>query len=272
MDGCDVPQEGELAAAAGTGVRPGFGQSGFRFGIGSEMEADGLQGAARGGTHEPVVTHTCEAFGQDVDQPTAYEFVRREGEDAGFPGVAACPVETDVAAFVITDEPMWADGAAFDVTGEITNGGVAAPGVLKLHVPCFAGQESRFRFWGKVCKNFRVLVLKGLAHEVSESRGEGRVVNEEVFAFGEDEKLVVRQPGECGNDAVDVRMVLELASPGVEDTGEARHAALGPGRDDIAQGVGALPEDAAVEFLGMGETGLAQLGRQRESHHEIRHR
>lgn len=57
-------------------MRFGLGKFGFRFGIDSEMKSYGLQGAACGGAHEAVVTHTCEAFGQDVDQPTAYEFVR----------------------------------------------------------------------------------------------------------------------------------------------------------------------------------------------------
>ncbi len=46
---------------------------------------------------------------------------------------------------VVTDEPMWADGAAFDVTGKVTNGGVAASDVLELHVPYFAGEENLFR-------------------------------------------------------------------------------------------------------------------------------
>lgn len=71
--------------------------------------------------------------------------MRCKGEDAGFLGVAACPVQADVAVVVITDEPMWADGAAFDVTGKVTNGGVAASDVLELHVPCFARKESLFR-------------------------------------------------------------------------------------------------------------------------------
>lgn len=139
MDGCDLAQEGEQAATARTGVWFGLGKFRFRFGIGSEMEADGLQGAGGRGTHEPVVTHTCKAFGQDVDQPAADELVGMEGEDAGLLCVAACPVQADVAVVVITDEPVRADGAAFDVTGKITNGGVAAPDVLELHVPCFAG-------------------------------------------------------------------------------------------------------------------------------------
>lgn len=76
MDGCDVAQEGELAATARTGVWFGLRKFGFRFWIDSKMEADGLQGSARSGTHEAVVTHACKALGQDVDQPTADEFVR----------------------------------------------------------------------------------------------------------------------------------------------------------------------------------------------------
>lgn len=70
--------------------------------------------------------------------------MRCKGEDAGFLGVAACPVQADVAVAVITDKSMWADGAAFDVTGKITNGGVAASDVLELHIPCFSWKESRF--------------------------------------------------------------------------------------------------------------------------------
>lgn len=76
MDGCDFAQEGERAATTRAGVRLGFGEFGLGLGIGPEMEADGLQGAARCGAHEPVVPHAREALGQDVDQPTADEFVR----------------------------------------------------------------------------------------------------------------------------------------------------------------------------------------------------
>lgn len=76
MDGCDVAKEGELAATARTGVGFGLGKFGLRFGIDSKMKSDGLQGAACGGAHKTVVTHTCKTFWQDVDQPTADEFVR----------------------------------------------------------------------------------------------------------------------------------------------------------------------------------------------------
>lgn len=54
-------------------------------------------------------------------------------------------MQADVAVFVITDEAVRADGAAFDVASKITNGGVAASDVLELHIPCSAGEESLFR-------------------------------------------------------------------------------------------------------------------------------
>jgi hypothetical protein len=92
-------------------VRPGFGKFGRGFGIGAEVEADGLEGAGGGGAYEPVVPHPREAFGQDVDEPVADELVGMEGEDTGLIGLAACPVEADVAALVVADDPSGADGA-----------------------------------------------------------------------------------------------------------------------------------------------------------------
>lgn len=102
-----------------------------------------------------------------------------------------------------------------------------------------------------------MLVLEGLAHEIAEALGKGAVVNEEGVVFGVDELFFARMPGEGGNDAVDVGVVLELASPGVEDAGEACDAAVGFGGDDVAQGLGALLENGVVKFFGMSEAGLA---------------
>jgi hypothetical protein len=53
--------------------------------------------------------------------------------------IAACPVQADVAVVIITDEPMRTDGTAFDVTGKVTNGGVAASDVLELPDPSQIG-------------------------------------------------------------------------------------------------------------------------------------
>ena len=52
-DRCDLAQEGEVPAAAGAGVRLGFGEDGLLIGIGTEVEADGSSRGHRGSTHEP---------------------------------------------------------------------------------------------------------------------------------------------------------------------------------------------------------------------------
>ena len=74
-----------------------------------------------------------------MKEPATDEFVGAEGEDAGLSGLAAGPVKADVAVFVVADEAVGADGAAFDVAGQVADGGFAAPDVLELDVPCFVG-------------------------------------------------------------------------------------------------------------------------------------
>ena len=117
-----------------------------------------------------------------------------------------------------------------------------------------------------------MLVLESLAHEVTESRGERCEVNEESFILGMDELFFIWLPCECGNDAMDVRMVLELATPCVQHAGEAGLTAMRFGRDHIAQSVSALFEDGVVEFFGMSEAGLAQFCGDGEGHHEVGNR
>ena len=119
------------------GLRPSRSGDGCGAGRGAE-------GAGGGGAYEPVVPHPREAFGQDVDDPAADELVGMEGEDAGLIGFPPCPVEADVAALVVANNPSGADGAALHVTGEVAHGGVAAPDVLELHVPCLVGQEGGY--------------------------------------------------------------------------------------------------------------------------------
>lgn len=109
------------------------------MGVDSKVKADGLKRAGGGGTHEAVVADSGEAFGQDVEEPAADQFVGAEDEDAGFAGLAAGPVEADVVVFVMADDAVGTDGAAFDVAGEVADGGFAAPDVLELDVPGFGG-------------------------------------------------------------------------------------------------------------------------------------
>ena len=117
VDGGEFTQEGEVAAAVWAGVGREFRELGFRVGVGAEVEADRLPGFDGGTAHEAVMAHSGEAFRQDVEEPAADELENREGEDAGFPSLAAGPMELDVALLVGADEAFGTDGAAFDVTG-----------------------------------------------------------------------------------------------------------------------------------------------------------
>ena len=107
-------QEGEVPAAAGAGMGLRLGEVGLRVGVGvgSKVEADDAAGGHGGGTHEAVVAHPGKSFGQDMDEPAAYELVRAEAEDAGLSRTTASPVDADVPLFVVADDALGADLSA----------------------------------------------------------------------------------------------------------------------------------------------------------------
>jgi hypothetical protein len=98
-------------------------------------------GLAGGGSEVAVVADSCQAFGQDMEQPAAVELVGVQCHDGGLAGGAGGPAQEDVALFVISDEALGGEGAAPDVAGEVAQGGLPAAGVLDLDVPGFGGGE-----------------------------------------------------------------------------------------------------------------------------------
>lgn len=56
---------------------------------------------------------------------------------------------------------------------------------------------------------------------------------------------------------MDVRVVLELSSPGVEDAGEAGCASFGFGLNDVFECDGTLFDEDVVEFFGVFFTDAA---------------
>ena len=83
---------------------------------------------------------SCQAFGQDVQQPAPDELVGMQWHDGGLAGGAGGPVEEDPALLVITDEPLGGEGAALDVAGEVAQCRATAASVLELDVPGFGGR------------------------------------------------------------------------------------------------------------------------------------
>lgn len=108
---------------------------------------------------------------------------------------------------------------------------------------------------------FGVLVFEGGVDATAEAGGEGLVVDEE-FVFGwMVEGVVFGMEGDAGDDEVDVGVVLDLAAPGVEDTGEAEAGSLVLGGADVLEGGGALFEEDGIEDLWMEQAEGAEFGR-----------
>ena len=116
-----------------------------------------------------------------------------------------------------------------------------------------------------------VLVLQGGVDKAAEACGERLIVDEELFLGGMMEGVVLGVEGAAGNDEVDVGMVLDLAAPGVEDTGEAEARAVVFGGADVLEGGGALFEEDRIEDFGMEEAEGAEFLRQGEGDHEVGH-
>ena len=118
--------------------------------------------------------------------------------------------------------------------------------------------------------NIRVIVLEGEARRGCGSAGEGAEVDEEVSSLGGWTGFPLGVAGDGRNDAVDVRVVLHLAAPGVKHAGEA--SASAPVLVAMtSRRAPALSRGGVVEDLGMGQAEGAQFGGQGEGDHEVGH-
>ena len=104
---------------------------------------------------------------------------------------------------------------------------------------------------GEVLIDIRVLVFQGAVDAAAEALGDGPVVDEELVFGGMMEGLVFGVEGGCGNDEVNVGMVLDLAAPGVQDAGEAESGSVVFGGADVLKGGGALAQDERIEDFGV---------------------
>jgi len=130
-------------------------------------------------------------------------------------GGGAGPFEEDVALGVVAEDALGADDGALDVSGKVAQGGFAATDGLKLDVPVLAWAEGVVLVGGEFLIDAGVVGFEGALDEAAEAGGEGAVVEEEFGGvFGADEILIFGVVGDGGYDAVDVGMVLGLASPG----------------------------------------------------------
>lgn len=118
----------------------------------------------------------------------------------------------------------------------------------------------------------RMVVLEGAMDTAAEALGKRTVVDEEAILGRAMEGLVLGMEGGCGDDEVDVRVVLDLPTPSVEHAGEAELGPAGLGGADVLEGGGALAQEERIEDLGMAQTERTEFLRQGEGDHEVGHR
>jgi len=153
------------------------------------------------------------AIGQDVLEKPAEKL-----HDVKVGGAEACtahfPVGEDDHAVREADETVVGDGSLEDIGGEVRQGGAAVVVGLTVDIP---GDGPDLRV--------DVLQQAGLAHLFLEKRtvngGERFDRDEEVGAGGLPGHAVLRE-ATARNDVVEVRVVLELPAPDMQDARETR--------------------------------------------------
>jgi hypothetical protein len=157
------------------------------------------------------------ALGQDVLKKPAEKLhdVKVDGAEAC---TACCPVGEGDCAVCKADKTVVGDGDFEDIGREGVQGGVAVVIGLTMDIPG-AGPDVRID----------VLQQTGVAHLVFEKRAvdgrEGFHRNKKVGAGRQPGRAVLREPT-ARHDVVDMRVVLELPAPGMQDPAEPRQ--VGP--------------------------------------------
>lgn len=232
-----------------------------------------LAGLAGGAGEEAVMADADEAFGQDVEEPAAYKFMDPKDEDTGSGTPGGGVVEAEFAVGGVANNAFGTEGAALGVTSQVAQGGFAATGGLELDVPRYRGTEGAALGGGEFGVEIGVFVFEGAVDEGSEAGGKWLVVDEElVGVFRADEFVVFGIVDDGGNDAVNVGMVLHLASPGMEGGGDAETETRGlefTGSDVVEGGGGAFEEEVVDDF-GSVEAQGAEFGRDSKGDEEVR--
>jgi len=224
-----------------------------------EMDEGGNSGEGDGGSRveEAIVADLHEAFGQDMLEEPSNELEGAEGHSS--PSLAMGLLVSEEYGIVLDlQDSAVGDGDAEDIGGEVLDRVRAISHSLGVDIP------------GDVPDLGADLVQEPcLFHFVAElgSEEDGQSFDgEEEVEVGGVPGVVLGRDGSSWDDVMDVGVVVELTSPGVEDTEEAWEIGsdvLGIGSQDghslgrgCEQGIvrGALvAADEGVELLGYGE-------------------
>src|SRR5262245_17332009 len=166
------------------------------------------------GSEQAVVTDLDEAFGQDVLKEGADNLLGGNGRESG-PISGRILVGKSHLAILEGEDPAIADGDAKDVRSEVFEGGGACAYRLRVNDPIFAPDL--------LIKELEEIALFEQVPELGAEQDRERFdVNEEILS-GCSPPAIGGQSA-TGGDVVNVRMVKEIARPGMEDADGAETA------------------------------------------------
>ena len=168
-----------------------------------------------GGAEEAKVAAPLQTPGQDVLEEAVEEALRREPYGAGAPILAVLVGEGDRLA-IVGQDALPAKGGAIDASGEVFQGRFAGADSLNIGHP---GQGPGGA--GDLDVELRVLLLQSLPKPGAKAQCQNGLGEEVAFAFGTDPTQAVVGEADAGHHAMDVRVITQVARPGLEHGQEA---------------------------------------------------
>ena len=212
----------------------------------------------------PVGAHPPEPFGQDVLQEHGEEHQHRQNSRLLLAGFRVRVAERD-AAVAFRKLPLRTHGRAVDVAREVFERVFAAPDRLAVHDPRLAPHRGLDLVEERGVA-FAQRPFEARAHPHAEHLHAKQVIR--ILRRDQDTILPQRH---AGNDVVDVRVIHELAAPGVERAQEPEFAAQLGGGNILHRGRAFAEQDVEHQSL-VGADDLAQLLRHGERDQVIRGR
>ena len=178
-----------------------------------DQEADGRERDGTAGMEQADVADLHEAVRQDVWEEPAEKLhdIKVRSAEAG---TASLPVREGDRAVCEADETVIGDGTLADIRGEGGEGGGAVGLRLTVDVPRDGPDLG-------VDVRQQAGVAHGFFEESAVERGEGFDGDKDVGSGRQPSGAIVREAA-ARDDSVDVGVVLELPTPGGEDTGAPR--------------------------------------------------
>ena len=211
-----------------------------------------------------VGAHPSEPLGQDVLQEHGEEHQHRQNGRLLLAGFRVLVAERDTAVAFLK-VPLRADGRAVDVAREVFERVFPAADRLAVHDPRLAPHR-----WPDLVEERGVAFAQRPFEAGAHPHAEHVHAKQVIRILRCDQDAILSQ-GHAGNDVVDVRVIHELAAPGVECAQEPEFAAQLGGGNILHRRRAFAEQDVEHQSL-VGADDLAQLLGHGERDQVIRHR